>query len=49
MKRTKKFLSVVFLASCISAWPSCGGNQVSYDINNFLINGSAENPYQIVK
>lgn len=49
MKKTKKFLSIVFLASCISALPSCGGNQVHYDINNFLINGTDENPYQIVK
>ena len=47
--KTKKFLfkTVLGFASCLSLMACTGGN--SYDADNFLPNGTEENPYQIVK
>jgi hypothetical protein len=37
------------IACSFSTLASCGGGSVGYDPENFLANGTAENPYQIVK
>ena len=49
MKKNNKFLSFALLAGCVLSATSCGGNQVNYDLDNFLPQGSENNPYQIVK
>lgn len=47
--KLKKLLGVLLAGVlCLSAFAGCG-NKVKYDPNNFLPNGTAENPYQIVK
>ncbi len=46
-KKTILFLSLFTVIG--GSLASCGNSAVSYDINNFLPNGTTENPYQIVK
>lgn len=41
--------SVFLLASLPLLLAGCGGTKVAYDLDNFLPNGTEENPYQIVK
>ena len=48
MKMKKSLFGALLLVSACSALVGCGGG-VSYDAENFLPNGTSDNPYQIVK
>ena len=48
MKMKKSLFGALLLVSACSALAGCGGG-VSYDAENFLPNGTSDNPYQIVK
>ena len=45
----KKILALPLIALSLGVISSCGGGSVSYDPNNFLANGTEDNPYRIVK
>ena len=50
--KKKKNVAVLLISGlifCTAALSACGGNSVPYDPDNFLPEGTAENPYQIVK
>lgn len=47
-KLTQKLSLSVLILSSLSSLASCGGS-VNYDPDNFLLNGTADNPYRIVK
>ena len=48
MKR-KLFAFVLIFTLILSGTVGCGSKKSSYDPDNFLPQGTAENPYQIVK
>ncbi len=45
----KTITKIPLLAICLGVLAGCGGGGVSYDPNNFLPNGTEDNPYRIVK
>ena len=48
--KMKKFISKLpLLTICLGVLSGCGGGGVAYDANNFLPNGTEDNPYRIVK
>lgn len=47
--KSKKVLLLSGLTLISLSLVSCGENTQAYDVNNFLPNGTEENPYQIVK
>ena len=50
--KKKKNVAVLLMSGlifCTAALSACGGKSVPYDPDNFLPEGTAENPYQIVK
>ena len=49
MKKKNVAGLLAFCMVCTTALSACGGNSVPYDPDNFLPEGTAENPYQIVK
>lgn len=48
MKNVKKLSTLLLFGTILASLTGCGSS-TTYDLNNFLPNGTAENPYQIVK